>query len=126
MRDLKINILNEEEKLIGFLIDREILSGLYITFDLIKVEKNYQNFNIDYHSKNEQGLFSVIKNIDEITILSVKLDNENHVQFIIDTNLSLKELKRTQENIIPLQFKRLIRTAYIKYYENYAHQELAS
>ncbi len=126
MRDLKINILNDEGKLIGFLIDREILSGLYITFDLIKVERNYQNFNIDYTKKNEQGLFSVIKNIDEITILSVKLDHENHVQFIIDNNLSLKELKKTPENIIPLQFRKLIRTAYIKYYENYAHQELAS
>ena len=124
MRDLKINILNEEEKLVGFLIDREILSGLFITFDLMKVEKNYQNFNIDY--KKEKGLATTIKNIDEITIVSAKLDAENHVQFVIDINLSLKELRKTHESIIPSQFRKLIRTAYKKYYENYYYEELAS
>ncbi|WP_130734551.1 hypothetical protein [Flavobacterium sp. J27] len=118
MGNLKINILNDEGKMTGFLIDREILSGLYITFDFSKVEQNYERFNINYKNPKENQMNSVTHNMDEITIVSTQLDADNHVQFLIEENLSLKKLRRVPENIIPLEFKKMIRNAYKKYCEN--------
>ena len=126
MRDLKINILNEEGKLIGFFIDREILSGLYIAFDLSKVIQNYQNFKIHYNTENNKEMINIISNIDDIIIISVKIDAENHVQFLIEESLTLKELRKTPENIIPSAFKKIIRAAYKKQYLKDYYTELAS
>lgn len=126
MRNLKINILNEEGKLIGFFIDREILSGLYIAFDLSKVVQNYQNFKIHYNTENNKEMINIISNIDEIIIISVKIDTDNHVQFLIEESLSLKELRKIPENIIPQEFRKIIRSAYKKHYLNEYYPELAS
>ncbi|NHN27831.1 hypothetical protein FIA58_019305 [Flavobacterium jejuense] len=126
MRNLKINILNEEGKLIGFQVDREIMNGLYITFDFTKVEKNYQNFKVDYKEPKESEFASVTLNMDDITILSTKLDADNHVQFVIEENMSLKKLRKVPENVIPMDFKKTIRTAYKKYYENTTYRDIAS
>jgi len=126
MRNLKINIQNEEGKLIGFQVDREIMNGLYITFDFLKVEKNYQNFNIDYQKSNVSEINKIILNIDDVTIVSTKLDADNHVQFLIEENLSLKKLKKVPENVIPLEFKKIIRSAYRAYCENNFFRGVAS
>ncbi|MBF02816.1 MAG: hypothetical protein CMP76_05920 [Flavobacterium sp.] len=112
MRDLKINILNEDGQLMGFLIDREIMSGLYITFDYNKVAQNYESFKINYQKPRKSELNSVVFNMDDITVISTQLDADNHVQFLFEENLSLKKLRKVPENIIPSSFKKIIRSAY--------------
>lgn len=126
MRDLKINILNDEGKLIGFFVDREITNGLYIAFDLRKVVKNYQNFKIHYNTEKNHTMICAISSIDENIIVSIKIDDENHVQFVVDDTLSLKELRKIPENIIPVEFRKIIRSAYKKHYSNDYYPELAS
>ena len=95
MRDLKINILNEDGQLMGFLIDREIMSGLYITFDYNKVAQNYESFKINYQKPRKSELNSVVFNMDDITVISTQLDADNHVQFLFEENLSLKKIKES-------------------------------
>ncbi|VXB66476.1 conserved hypothetical protein [Flavobacterium sp. 9AF] len=126
MRNLKISILNNAGKMTGFLVDREIMSGLYITFDFSKVTQNYQSFDINYQNNKRVQMNSVVHNMDEITIVSTQLDEDNHVQFLIEENLSLKKLRRIPENIIPLEFKKMIRNAYKTYCENNFYPSVAS
>lgn len=126
MQNLKINLINDEGKLIGFCVDREIMNGLYITFDYTKVEKNYIHFNINYNQPQTfQWISSSIK-VDDMIIASIKVDADNHVQYLIEENMSLKKLKKIPENIIPLEFKKIIRMTYKNYFENVIISEIAS
>ncbi|NHN26919.1 hypothetical protein FIA58_014640 [Flavobacterium jejuense] len=111
MKVLKIYITNESDKLIAFLVDREIIDDLYITFDLTKVLENYTNFNINYEELINLETTKQFFYKNEVLILSIKLDDDNHVQFLIEKNISLQHLKKVPENVIPKQFKKIISNA---------------
>lgn len=117
MRTLKMSIKNNG-KTIGFKIDREIIEGLYITFDLDKVTDNYNNFNIKYDSPIQNEIAIKGYNKKNVIILNFKLDNDNHVQYIIGKNMCIKEFNKIADNIVPSYFKDKIKEFLNKYNQN--------
>ena len=111
MQTLKIGLTNKEGKIISFLTDREVIEKLYITFDSNKVRENYFKFHIKFpRGKNKEIKTHSFKENNQI-VLSIKLDNENHVQYLIEKGLDLEELLDVPENVIPFKFKKLIANA---------------
>lgn len=111
MQTLKIGLKNNEGKTIGFLTDREIIDNLYITFDIDKVKENYFKFHINYLKSDKKGIKTHFFKKNKMVILSIKLDNENHVQYLIEDHLNIDELLNVPENVIPYEFKKLIANA---------------
>jgi hypothetical protein len=118
MKTLKMSIKSNEGKVIGFKIDREVIEGLYITFDIIKVIDNYANFKIKYEDVEEGEVATKICKKKNIIILNIKLDNDNHVQYLIDKNMCIKELFELPDNEIPYFFKNKIKESFDMYKQN--------
>ena len=118
MKTLKMGIKSNEGKIIGFKIDREVIEGLYITFDILKVMDNYTNFKIKYENEEQGQIASKICKKKNIIILNLKLDNDNHVQYLIDKNMCIKELFELPDNEIPYFFKNKIKESFDLYKQN--------
>lgn len=115
MKTLKMGIKSNEGKTIGFKIDREVIEGLYITFDILKVMDNYTNFKIKYENEEEGKIATKICKKKNIIILNLKLDNDNHVQYLIGKNMCIKELFELPDNEIPYFFKNKIKESFDLY-----------
>lgn len=108
MKTLKMGIKNTFGKTIGYKIDREIIDGLFITFDLRKIKDNYENFDIQF--QNQLDVYKSNMSIREnVAILSIEIDEDNHVQYLLDHNLSFKKLYEVADNEIPYFFKHKIK-----------------
>ncbi|WP_445722471.1 hypothetical protein [Flavobacterium sp.] len=118
MKTLKMSIKSDEGKVIGFKIDREVIEGLYITFDILKVIDNYANFKIKYEDGEDGEIATKICKKKNIIILNIKLDNDNHVQYLIDKNMCIKELFELPDNEIPYFFKNKIKESFDIYKQN--------
>lgn len=108
MQALKIGLTTKEGKIIGFLTDREIIENLYITFDINKVRENYFKFHINHPRTDKKEIKMHTLKHNDILILSIKLDSDNHVQYLIEKGLDMDELLNVPENVIPFKFKKLI------------------
>lgn len=111
MQTLKIGFKNNEGEITGFLTDREIIENLYITFDIDKVRENYFKFHINYQNDDKKGMKTQFFKQNEMVVLSIKLDHDNHVQYLIEEGLNIDDLLNIPENIIPYEFKKLIANA---------------
>ena len=111
MQTLKIDLTDKEGKIIGFLTDREIIDNLYITFDVNKVEENYLKFHINYQNCDEKGVKTHFFKQNNTVILSIQLDSDNHVQYVIEESFNINNLVAVPDNIVPYEFKKQIAKA---------------
>lgn len=90
-----------------YLIDIRIITGLNLTIDQKKIKKNCKLLDIDMSYSP-----SKISTRNNISILTVGSDYNNHIQFEVKHNLDINELNKVDEKIIPDNIKSIITRAY--------------
>lgn len=108
MSNFQIGIERESGGVVSYKIDAVIINGLYLTFDFDKVNENCSNFDIETEIPDLDRIFTTFSKREELVILTLILDEENQVQYLIGNDLNLGELSHISEDELPQNFKKLI------------------
>ena len=109
---MKIGIEKENGEVDDYEIDGEIINGLYITLEFDKVNENCKNFEIQLETPEDGTVANKLSKRNNLCIVTLKIDNENQVQYLIGDDMDLIELNSIPENQMPIEFKELITEAY--------------
>lgn len=91
----------------NYLTDMKIIKGLFITLDPEKIKRNCEYFEIDM--SNSPSKFSKRNNI---SILTLGIENNQFIQFQVKWNLNIKDLKKLDNDFISNDLKFMILEAY--------------
>lgn len=109
---MEIGIERDNGKVIGYKIDGEIINGLYITLEFDKVTDNCVNFGIQVETPKDGIIAQKLSKRDNLCIVTLKIDKENQVQYLVGNDMSLIELNSMPENQMPAEFRNMITQAY--------------
>lgn len=91
----------------NYIADMKIIKGLFITIDPQKIKRNCEYFEIDM--SNCPAKFSKRNNI---SILTLTIENNQFIQFQVKWNLNIKELNKLDNDFINIEIKLMILEAY--------------
>ncbi|RKE89427.1 hypothetical protein [Ichthyenterobacterium magnum] len=109
---MEIGIERDNGKVVGYKIDGEIINGLYITLEFDKVSDNCKNFGIQLETPKDGTIAQKLSKRDNLCIVTLKIDKENQVQYLVGNDMSLIELNSMPENQMPAEFRNMITQAY--------------
>lgn len=106
---------NKRLELNNCLTDIKIIKGLYLTYDIEKMIRNCICFEIDILNN-----ISNISKRNKFSILTLKISEDEFIQFIIKRNLKIKELLKLNNDSISIEIKHMIIEAFklIRYKTN--------
>tara|TARA_R110002049_G_scaffold250486_2_gene424845 strand:- start:496 stop:864 length:369 start_codon:yes stop_codon:yes gene_type:complete len=109
---MEIGIERDNGKVVGYKIDGEIINGLYITLEFDKVNENCSNFGIQIETPKDGIIAQKLSKRDNLCIVTLKIDKENQVQYLVGNDMSLIELNSMPEDQMPAEFRNMITQAY--------------
>jgi len=114
MKELKLGIELDSGIITDYYFDNYIIEGLYFTGDAEKVILNCKNFNITPDEPTEgMPMTTKVSEFEHIVIITFYIDNKNQAQYLVDADLSLKELNEIPNNEMQLADKDIIRDAFL-------------
>lgn len=108
---ISLNVKNEQGKVEEYISDLEIIRGLYLTHNLEKVILNSKIFNIPL-DKQIGKVATKIKNIKNISIVTIEISKNKKFQYFVGNDLELEELVKIPNNKMPNNIKEVILKAY--------------
>jgi hypothetical protein len=113
MEELIIGIEGDNGNIIDYLIDGIVIDGLYFTADFKRVTANCKNFDIEIEEPKSENIVSTkVSKRDNISILTLKFDSENQVQYLIGNDMKPNKLCSIPEEELSTDFKDMIMQAY--------------
>ncbi|WP_100616407.1 hypothetical protein [Confluentibacter citreus] len=109
---MEIGIEKDNGKVIGYKIDGEIINGLYITLEFDKVTENCTNFGIQVEIPKDGIIAQKLSKRNNLCIVTLIIDKENQVQYLVGNDMNLTELNSMPENHMPSEFRNIIAQAY--------------
>jgi hypothetical protein len=91
----------------NYLADIKIIKGLYLTFDIEKIIRNCDYFEIEIPSN-----LSNISKRNKTSILTLRISDYEFIQFNVKWNLNIKQLQKLDNESLPKEIKPLILQAY--------------
>ena len=105
---MEIGIETNKGQIEGFKIDGEIIDGLYSTINIEKVNSNCEIFEIQMEAPKEGVIAHKFSKMDNLCILTMKIDDKNIIQYLIGNDMSLPELNSIPENEMPSDLRNNI------------------
>ena len=109
---MKIGIETDNGKVTGYEIDGEIINGLYQTIDFKKVEDNCKNFGIEIETPKDGVIASKLSKRENLCIITLKVDKENQVQYLVGNDMNLIELNCIPSEQMPSDLREVITQGY--------------
>jgi hypothetical protein len=109
---MTIGIETGNGKVIRYEIDEEVINGLYQTLDFKKVGDNCKNFDIEIDTPKDGVIASKLSKRENLCIITMKIDEENQVQYLVGNNMSLIELNRIPSNKMSSELRDIITQGY--------------
>ena len=105
---MEIGIETNKGKIEGYKIDGEIIDGLYSTTNTEKVNSNCKIFGIQIEAPKEGVITYNFSKMDNLCVLTMKIDEENIIQYLIGVDMSLPELNHIPDNEMPSDLRNKI------------------
>jgi|GEM_PF-3334913 len=102
---MQIGVEVEKEKIKGFVIEGEVIKGLYQTTDPVRVATNCDNFNIRIENNTNAEPYSSVVNLINVAVVTIVYDEKNQLQFLGGNDIDINELMNLE---MPEDFKNLI------------------
>lgn len=113
MENLQVGIENDYGKIVAYNIDSDIIEGLYITVDSQKIRENCENFNIEITSWKDDSQDTKMSKRDNLVILTIKIDMNKIIQFLIGDDMNLKQMKLLSSKVLSQEMKKIIKECHI-------------
>ncbi len=108
---IALNVKTEQGEVAEFLVDTEIIKGLYLVHSLDKVVSNSETYGIVL-TKNPEKVETKIKTLDKVSIITIEVDAIVKFQYFVGNDLGLEALTKVPENELPNNIKEVILKAY--------------
>lgn len=105
---MEIGIETNKGQIEGYKIDGEIIDGLYSTTNTGKVNSNCKVFGIQIEAPNEGAITYNFSKMNNLCVLTMKIDEENIIQYLIGVDMSLPELNHIPDNEMPHDLRNKI------------------
>ena len=109
---MEIGIERDNGKVVGYKIDGEIINELQITIEFDKVNENCSNFGIQIETPKDGIIAQKLSKRGNLCVVTLKIDKENQVQYLVGNDMSLIELNSMPEDQMPAEFRNMITQAY--------------